>query len=335
MVGNVPPYRYVGALILHLLLLLQLLVCSAGHTGMSLQKLVENVVAIGEHAASKIPRKWTNIQMIGIKTPESVLLPIYNKTPEALAELAKLAGYQTKSTSSSDKKEGTKDEEKDTKRKLVDPAKSPLLRALKKQKQMEEEEKVDKAKNNSAVKKADEKAAEIAGEKAKGKIEGETSAEKKTPNKKKNKRKSSEADMKEPEEKSLKNKQGDSPASTIKGKPDDNNTPKHKEKKVKRKSGEGLEKDLSSATKQSETKSPAPAKESKSEPAKEAKDFILAKKFTGSKAGYVFRMGRQGLGYYVDAKPVVDKMAMEALKRSSQSQGSRGGGNKRRGRRSY
>ena len=52
---------------------------------------------------------------------------------------------------------------------------------------------------------------------------------------------------------------------------------------------------------------------------------MAAKKFKGSKKGYVFKMGKQGLGYYVDVKPVVDRMAMEALKRSAKSQSRRGG----------
>jgi hypothetical protein len=67
-------------------------------------------------------------------------------------------------------------------------------------------------------------------------------------------------------------------------------------------------------------------------------DFIASKKYKGSKEGYVFRSGKQGVGYYVDVKPVVDRMAIEAFKRHGASQ-SRGGGRKsskspgRRGRR--
>mmetsp|Transcript_13144 Transcript_13144/g.18913 ORF Transcript_13144/g.18913 Transcript_13144/m.18913 type:complete len:161 (-) Transcript_13144:101-583(-) len=69
------------------------------------------------------------------------------------------------------------------------------------------------------------------------------------------------------------------------------------------------------------------------------KDFLSSKKYTGAKKGYVFRNGSDGVGYYVDVKPVVDKMAMQALSRTSknrQAPGSGGrkkGGGKRRGRR--
>ena len=34
-------------------------------------------------------------------------------------------------------------------------------------------------------------------------------------------------------------------------------------------------------------------------------DFIPSSKFTGSKKGYVFKMGKKGLGYYIDIKPVI------------------------------
>jgi hypothetical protein len=68
-------------------------------------------------------------------------------------------------------------------------------------------------------------------------------------------------------------------------------------------------------------------KQKKVEEKKETKEFVAMKKFKSSKKGYVFRMGAQGLGYYIDIKPVVDKMKMEALMRSSQ-QGKRGNSSK-------
>ena len=61
------------------------------------------------------------------------------------------------------------------------------------------------------------------------------------------------------------------------------------------------------------------------------KDFIQAKKYQGSRSGYVFRMGKSGLGYYKDVKPVVDRLAMEAIKRMGKGSGKKGG----RSRRSY
>ena len=35
-------------------------------------------------------------------------------------------------------------------------------------------------------------------------------------------------------------------------------------------------------------------------------DFIPSSKFTGSKKGYIFTMGKKGLGYYIDIKPVIE-----------------------------
>ena len=65
--------------------------------------------------------------------------------------------------------------------------------------------------------------------------------------------------------------------------------------------------------------------------------FIASKKFKGSKKGYFFQNGKKGLGYYMDVKPVVDRMAMEALMRSAKKKGASGrrksGGGGRRGRR--
>lgn len=57
---------------------------------------------------------------------------------------------------------------------------------------------------------------------------------------------------------------------------------------------------------------------------KEKSDFIASKKFKGSKKGYVFKKGAKGVGYYIDVKPVPDKMALEAIIRSKGSSGSSG-----------
>ena len=70
---------------------------------------------------------------------------------------------------------------------------------------------------------------------------------------------------------------------------------------------------------------------------KEVGDFVASKRFKGSKKGYVFRAGKEGVGYYKDVKPVVDKMVLAALVRSHSQGGSKGrkskSPGKRRGRR--
>lgn len=50
-------------------------------------------------------------------------------------------------------------------------------------------------------------------------------------------------------------------------------------------------------------------------------DFMPSKKFQGAKKGYVFRKDKKGVGYYIDLKPVPDKMALEALARSNKNSG--------------
>ena len=196
--------------------------------------LTENIVAIVDKVAERIPRKWANIRSVSIKTTNSVALPFYNKVPEELAEIAKMAGLpvpsdnknkkmategtgaaqQKKEGSSKDKAEKAKADMKEKKKRK---AKSPLVESLKKQK------KESSSKDNAEKEKMDNK---------------------ETPK---------------------------------------NNTTK-------------------------------------------PKPFIAAKKFVQSKKGYVFKMGSKGLGYYLDVKPVVDKMKLEALIRMSSSSG--GSGNK-------
>ena len=34
-------------------------------------------------------------------------------------------------------------------------------------------------------------------------------------------------------------------------------------------------------------------------------NFIPSSKFTGSKKGYIFKMDKKGIGYYIDIKPVI------------------------------
>ena len=67
---------------------------SAGNTAMPLNQLIENVASIIEAAPLKMPRKWANVRSISIKTSDSMALPVYNKVPEEIAEIAKLAGVE-------------------------------------------------------------------------------------------------------------------------------------------------------------------------------------------------------------------------------------------------
>jgi|AntRauTorckE5430_2_1112549.scaffolds.fasta_scaffold00168_10 ribosome biogenesis protein UTP30 len=110
----------------------------AGNTAMPLEHLVANATAIVENAAAHIPRKWSNISAINVKTSQSVALPIYNKTREELEEIAKIANV----ASCTEKKRAREEEEEEAERKTVGEAKkkqkkavaakSPLVKALKK-----------------------------------------------------------------------------------------------------------------------------------------------------------------------------------------------------------
>jgi hypothetical protein len=102
----------------------------------------------------------------------------------------------------------------------------------------------------------------------------------------------------------------------------------------------GAEKTENDKSKTKEGKSSEKKKKAKTETELSKKDapkaaFLPAKKYEGSKSGYVFKRGAQGVGYYLDVKPVVDKMAMEAIVRLAAQKNSNSRQkkpNKRRGR---
>lgn len=52
-----------------------------GVTDMESSELVDNLVAAIDVVAEKVPRKWSNIQAIQVKTTNSIALPILNKHP--------------------------------------------------------------------------------------------------------------------------------------------------------------------------------------------------------------------------------------------------------------
>lgn len=135
----------------------------AGNTGMPTKYLNENVQAIVATAIDKIPSKWANVRSISIKLPDSTSLPVYNKTPEELEEIARLAGSTKKAAAEEMKEDETKEKSKkatseEKKRKKKDlAAKSPLVRALKKQKLAKKEDEAPAAEAPAAVKSARKK----------------------------------------------------------------------------------------------------------------------------------------------------------------------------------
>ncbi|KAL7493103.1 hypothetical protein ACHAWT_002186 [Skeletonema menzelii] len=96
----------------------------AGNTGMDVTKLLENIQSITQIVPGKVPRKWANIRSVSIKTSASVALPIYNKTPQELEEIMRLAKEEP---------EQAAEEEKSEKASKKAKASTPLAKALKKQ----------------------------------------------------------------------------------------------------------------------------------------------------------------------------------------------------------
>lgn len=287
----------------------------AGSTGMPLEHLVKNVMAICAKeggAVGHIPRRWSNISAINIKTSQSVALPVYNKTREELSEIAKMAKVEVEvevdDKSLAEKKgAGTKDkkrsrqlemesiddaevvaEKKKQKKELA--AKSPLVKALKKQKKKKEAEAEIKTETEEVV------AA--------------------TPKSKKKKRSDSVDEVVEKKSSKKKSKEAAAAAAAEEAVEPVEAAPKSSKKKTKK------SKEAPAATEEPEAATP----KAKAPP----KDFYKIKKFKGSKKGYVFKMGDKGLGYYKDVVPVVDK----SLLKGGRGRSSGGGGSSKKSNRS-
>lgn len=276
----------------------------AGSTGMPMEHLVKNVMAICAKeggAVGHIPRRWSNITAINIKTSQSVALPVYNKTREELSEIAKMAKVEVDGESLAGKGAGTKDkkrsrqlemesiddaevvaEKKKQKKELA--AKSPLVKALKKQKKKKE---------------------------AEAETEEVIAA---TPKSKKKKRSDSVDKVVEKKSSKKKSKEAAAAAAAV----EEAAEPVEAAPKLSKKKS----KEAAAAAEESEAATP----KAKAPP----KDFYKVKKFKGSKKGYVFKMGDKGLGYYKDVVPVVDK----SLLKGGRGRSSGGGGSSKKANRS-
>ncbi|KAJ1061628.1 hypothetical protein K5549_002663 [Capra hircus] len=49
-----------------------------GHTGMPIQHIVENVVAVAKSLSQKLPEKWESMKLLFVKTEQSVSLPVFS-----------------------------------------------------------------------------------------------------------------------------------------------------------------------------------------------------------------------------------------------------------------
>ena len=53
-----------------------------GHSGQTQEQLIANVIAAVAEIAKIVPRGWSNVQSVHLKTSESVALPLYNSLPD-------------------------------------------------------------------------------------------------------------------------------------------------------------------------------------------------------------------------------------------------------------
>ncbi|KAK2507218.1 hypothetical protein MC885_008308 [Smutsia gigantea] len=49
-----------------------------GHTGMEVQHVVENLMAVAKRLSQKLPEKWKSVKLLYVKTDKSVALPIFS-----------------------------------------------------------------------------------------------------------------------------------------------------------------------------------------------------------------------------------------------------------------
>jgi len=335
----------------------------SGYTNMSASKIVDNIMAVSANASRSIPKSWCNIRAISIKTPSSIALPIYNKTPEELYQISIMAGVARDIEEEAEENEEDEEEKKNKmeqkkkedkkkrKSKKNEGEKNPLLQALKKQKQNDDDVAVPAVVVDTTPKKKEVEKKTITTPKSSSKKD------------KKKKRKSSIDEIMDEEDDAIPTINTSTTTPEKEKEQKEERTPKSsskKEKKKKRKSSidEIMDADDDDAIpaitttttttpeKKKESKVETPKSSSKKEKKKKRKSlenkeatketeekvveskkpaaFISSPKFKGSKKGYVFKKDTNGIGYYMDEMPVIDRMAMEALSRSA------GGGGKGR-----
>jgi ribosome biogenesis protein UTP30 len=273
----------------------------SGSTAMKTQHLLDNIQSVIEHAIDRIPRKWANVSAIGIKTSTSMSLPIYNKSREELIEIAKLAKVSNNAAANKREREDDKNDignsgssdGNEAKKQKKDVTKSPLLKALKKQMKTETSaEKVNAEENKS-----------------------------KTPNKKKRSNSISG------DEKVKNHKKEDAAVDTkLKTKTE---TPKSSKKQKKEDTTATVETKSKTITETPKTSKKQLETKEKSETTNDK--FIPSKKFQGAKKGYVFKKDKNGIGYYVDIKPVVDKSVLSVLSHTGGRRNSSGGNKGKKG----
>ena len=91
------------------------------HTGMSPDEIISNIMEGVSEIAKIIPRGWTNIQSLNIKSSNSIALPIHTSLPdniEAIVKTPQIRKRKVEDEKKTEKKTGKKTGKKSKKRKL-------------------------------------------------------------------------------------------------------------------------------------------------------------------------------------------------------------------------
>ncbi|XP_069590190.1 ribosomal L1 domain-containing protein 1 [Ranitomeya imitator] len=67
-----------------------------GHTGMKVEDIAENILAVSQVLAEKLPMKWKNVKVLHLKSQSSVALPIYASSLDNLNSLGLVKTTPTK-----------------------------------------------------------------------------------------------------------------------------------------------------------------------------------------------------------------------------------------------
>ncbi|XP_074014404.1 ribosomal L1 domain-containing protein 1 isoform X2 [Numenius arquata] len=83
-----------------------------GHTGMKADEILDNVIAVAEVIAKKLPKNWKNVKILHLKTLKSVSLPIFTANISNLDELDSQPSLKKKEVKKQEKKKPKKSAKK-------------------------------------------------------------------------------------------------------------------------------------------------------------------------------------------------------------------------------
>ncbi|KAG8558280.1 hypothetical protein GDO81_016936 [Engystomops pustulosus] len=92
-----------------------------GHTGMKVEEIVENVLAVTKVLTTKLPMNWCNVKILHLKTQSSVALPIYNSSFDNLNKLGKSENPVKKEKSAKKRKAGAEEDGTTTQKEINKP----------------------------------------------------------------------------------------------------------------------------------------------------------------------------------------------------------------------